>query len=590
MKYAGSTHPICYILLLLVFLAMFFFLIPSCASTSSGTARPSETAASGDGPSGDTTEIAVPAAASRSYFRKISPDVLSDIEFGSPLSLRRAAGNLRKTASDYTEPEKVLLSVAAGITTIAWPSVSITWETPEVVEPTSYLGALDSAQLGVYDYSTGDIDFLTLELPSLVLLSSGTRTDYYNTARTALKKALALNPDSLLANYLYGILLRRMGQDSEALVFLKKAADSEKNCLETNYALAKCYQATGAVSAAESAAQNLELQYPENTDVIKLCAETTFAAGHYDSAEQYVARVLQKQPDNTTYILFRARILVQKKDYIRAAALLDVYARTDQDSRDYLMLRAQIQRDWNRNDDAAMDTIKKAIALYPDDMQILLFAADLALSSGTIVDGMDAGQLAFKILAADPDNTEAIYIYVMQKMRDKDWNDAYTYSSRLMTSSGELPADAAFNHIQICLELDKTDEAWELAARLYKERPGDEKVLQSYLLVLTRIGKTAEAYALINQLLPQASSKMKSTLYYRRSFIVSGTEAQLADLRSSLIANPRNSDTLFRMYSIYFKNKDYRKAQYYLRQVIALNPSDESMLKLNTELDSLVAR
>ena len=70
--------------------------------------------------------------------------------------------------------------------------------------------------------------------------------------------------------------------------------------------------------------------------------------------------------------------------------------------------------------------------------------------------------------------------------------------------------------------------------------------------------------------------------------MTSNESTMLSDLRSSLISNPRNSDALFRMYQIYFKRKDYRKAQYYLKQVVSLNPNDETYLRLNKELDQLV--
>ena len=89
-------------------------------------------------------------------------------------------------------------------------------------------------------------------------------------------------------------------------------------------------------------------------------------------------------------------------------------------------------------------------------------------------------------------------------------------------------------------------------------------------------------------MLPSASSKMKSYLYYRKSFLERSEETALADLRSSLIANPRNSEALFRLYEIYFDKKDYRKAQYYLKQVVAINPNDSSYRRLNEALTQLI--
>ena len=101
-------------------------------------------------------------------------------------------------------------------------------------------------------------------------------------------------------------------------------------------------------------------------------------------------------------------------------------------------------------------------------------------------------------------------------------------------------------------------------------------------------GKQREARTLIEELLPNATSKMKSSLYYQRSRIETTEEKKLSSLRSSLTANPRNQDALFDLYKLYFNKNDYRKAQYYLKQVISLNPSNENYIKLNSELESLL--
>ena len=63
-------------------------------------------------------------------------------------------------------------------------------------------------------------------------------------------------------------------------------------------------------------------------------------------------------------------------------------------------------------------------------------------------------------------------------------------------------------------------------------------------------------------------------------------DKKLSSLRSSLTANPRNEDALFALYELYFKKNDYRKAQYYLKQVIALNPSSQELLELNSNLEN----
>ena len=106
---------------------------------------------------------------------------------------------------------------------------------------------------------------------------------------------------------------------------------------------------------------------------------------------------------------------------------------------------------------------------------------------------------------------------------------------------------------------------------------------------MIKTGRTANALRLINSMLNNSpAASMKRFLFYQRSFLQNSDTASLSDLRSSLIANPRNSDALFRMYEIYYNRKDYRKAQYYLKQVVSLNPNEEKYIRLNSEIEQLI--
>ena len=140
----------------------------------------------------------------------------------------------------------------------------------------------------------------------------------------------------------------------------------------------------------------------------------------------------------------------------------------------------------------------------------------------------------------------------------------------------------------ICIELGENQQAFSLADELYINNPTSEDVQITYVKALIANNKKAEALSLINSLLQKASSKMKSELYYQKSRIETSDDKKLSDLRSSLTANPRNEDALFALYELYFKKNDYRKAQYYLKQVIALNPSNQELLDLNSNLENFL--
>ena len=532
-------------------------------------------------------KLNVPNRYATSFFRTIPDDLLKAIEMGTPDSIYEAVAMMKRTDGNYTESEKTLLYVAAGIMRIVWPTEKITWEIPEIIQDNAYAGAVNSAEKGVYDSSTGSMDFLTLVLPSLVLLTNNSRNDYYEDARTALSLAEKINENSVLVMYLSGHLFLRLKDNEKALAYFEKAWKHSPEYLQTSYAYAHSLFTFRRFSEAAEIALKFAAAYPKDINLLKLCAESLFALKKYQDAEFYVARVLQQNPADSEYILFRAKILVEEGDFIKASSLLDVYARTDSTSREYLLLRSKVLSEWNKNIRGAADTIQKALERYPDDLQVLFMAAKLSAASGEKIGGKTSGELAAAILAVDPENTEALEISIKDLIEERKWAQAYSISTKIIGNENSS-LESKYAHISICLALNRMAEASRLAKEIYEKFPNEELAIQGYLEVLYALGKYSESLALIEKLLPAASSHLKSFLYYRRSFLANGEQAILADLRSSLIANSRNEASLFRLYKIYFDKKDYRRAQYYLKQVVALHPASEEFLRLNRELEVLI--
>lgn len=571
-----------------VFLACIcvFLSFLSCSSAKK-TAESSERQEDYEPEPSDGVRLSVPERKNLSYFHDIDPGILSAVERGSPDSLRAAISSLGRKKDSMTESEKVLHYIAVSIMQICWKSQPVSDEVFAQNIRNNYTGAISSARNGFYDPSPAPKDFLSYVLPSLVLAASTTRSDYYQQSLEALRTSISMNPSSVLSNYLLGLLYRRMSDYKSANEYFGTANDLAKNCFECSYAFAETFMLLSDPNGAFALSERLLQIYPQNIELLKLCAESSFACSDLSNAELYVSRVLQIEPENSYYLLFRARILVQKGDYIRAASLLDAYARKDSSSKDYLVLRFEIQRNWNKNISAAKSTIEKAVGLYPDDSEVILLAASLASETGETIDGKSGAALAEKILDSQPDNLNAMQIKIASMVQAQKWGDAYRTSSELVKKDG-LPRAAVLTHIKICLSAGKKDEAWRYASRLYSEDSSDEDVLQAYIDVLVSTGRNSEASKLISQLLPGAGTRLKSFLYYERSFLSGDENSVLSDLRSSLTANPRNTDSLFRLYKIYYNKKEYRKAQYYLKQVVALSPKDEGLLRLNRELEDIL--
>lgn len=528
----------------------------------------------------------------QSYFGSIDKTVLQDLEIASPSSINRGLNKMRKAAIEYTESERVIYNISSRIMSEVWSKENQLVNVPAVSQVSglgaNYLAIMDSAKSGIFENRKGEKDFFLTVLPALVILSSTENTGYYADAETALLSGLKMKPDSVLCNYLLGKLYEKQKQYEKAVACFEKATEPRTTVFEVLYEKAACLVALGHYEAASSILDRLVIQFPSDVQVLKLYANATLLMGDFPRAELYASQVLQQNPSDLEFVLFRAKIFVETGEYLKASSLLDVYAKSFPTQHEYLLLRAKLQKEWNKNLTVAISTIEKALSLYPDDEDIILYAAQLASETGSRVSGKTGVQLAELILKDDPDNVKGLQYSVQSLYNEGRYSEAYTLSKKLLGDKA-VPQRAVLMHTKVCLAMHYNDEAWKYAASLYEKNSDNIEIIQYYIEVMIKTGRTQSASKLINSMLSGTpSANLKSFLFYERSFLTSNEGTMLSDLRSSLIANPRNSDALFRMYQIYYGRKDYRKAQYYLKQVVSLNPNDEKYLRLNSELDQLL--
>lgn len=578
-----------------IIIAILFFCF-SCALTSSNVTNSStlQGKASADTIGTSSSKAgasALPVLPQRtSYFHFDDSSILKDGEIASPSSIKEAVNKIRRPDSLYSDQEKVFLAILHTIMSVAYPSEKITWTIPQnLPENNIYIGAIESVGKGIYDSNIGKADFFSLVVPSLILcLSSSTSNNYYEESEVALKEAILLVPDSVLANYLLGLVYTKKDDIENSILQLQIATTLDSSCFEVMFAYGKALLKGNYTTQAYEISQKLYEMNPQSVDVLTFCAETAFAEKYISSAETFISLALQKEPDNLNLVLLRAKILFDKAEYLSVSSLLDAYAKVNKTNKEYLLLRTKLQLSWNKNTTAAAATIQDALSRYPTDPDVILVAAEIASESGINIDSKSAIELIDLVIKDDKNNIKALEILTQENVKLRHWQEAYESSLYLLQESRSLSVELL--HVEICLQLKKITEAESLCNSLYSQYPKDENVQLAYIRVLIASNKENDALKLIETLLPSASSKMKSSLYYERSRLDSTSDSQLADLRASLTSNPRNQEALFALYEYYYKRVDYRKAQYYLRQVIALNNSDPELLKLNADLDELLSR
>lgn len=565
--------------LVLTLLSVAFVL--SCKSTPE--VKETETVSPGEGTI-ISTNIPVPGSGANSD--SVSAGVLSLIEYCTPATLSQAASELLngKSPSMLSGKKQAALALCGHLMSILFPLE--TWNYPIPVNPVidPYLDSVASAKIGVYDYNSGNFDYLSLTLPSLVLLYSP-RDAYFSDARESLEKALSINPEGLLAGYLLGVLEEVEGKKQQALSRFSEIYTRDKGFYPAGVRQAKLLIEMNRGSEAVDIATEIQSRFPKSRDLSSLCAKAYFSEGNWNEADKYISAILKEQPDNGEFLLMRVRVLIEQKDYIKANSLLDAYSKVDKQAKDYLLLRSRVQLEWNKNIAAASQTVSDAVELFPGDLDVMLAAARVCFQGNVLVNGMTGGEYINTILLQDPGNIEARIFQVSDAVEKRDWKTAVESANQVLATT--MNTEILILLTRAYLGQGKSAEALKTISPLYSEDPQNTDILNLYLQSLIETGSYETASSIIQEQLSSASSAKKSVLYYNRSRLASNEEQQLSDLRSSLLSDPRNQEALISMYGYYYGKKEYKRASYYLKQAIAINPSDTYLLKLQTDLDNL---
>lgn len=525
---------------------------------------------------------------SKKKFSSVDSLLLKKVENARQQDLQESLNTLKKKEGKLSKDEEDLLLIIYALQALVYQE-KIDESLYLNNDTNSYAAIISATKKGVYDFNAGEEDFFALTLPSLVLITAPGVQNFYEEASISLQKALLIHPESFLAEYLYAMLLERKGDIDEALLHYQLAVKYNPSFTKVGVLYMKALSLAGFEKEALEKALDVLQKEEHNLDALLIAAQASYAQKNYDAAETYVSRLLQREPNNNELILFRAKILMAKEEYMKVSSLLDIYAKTDKTSREYLLLKTLLQRDWNKNLSAAANTLQDALRLYPQDLELLLIAATVSAQLGQKVADRSLEEMLRFILEKEPSNAEALGILVGEDILQENWEEAYAGNSKLY-KNGNQDETVLSNHILICLALGKNQEAREAYTLLQRLKGEQDEVLLYNIRILIAENETSRASSLIERLLGQTTNtRTKSALYYERSKLSKNAEQRLNDLRLSLTANPRNAEALFSLYRYYFDQKEYRKAQYYLKQAVSLNPNSKKLLELNKELDVLLA-
>lgn len=392
-----------------------------------------------------------------------------------------------------------------------------------------------------------------------------------------------LFPASILPP-LFLALAQEEAQNYEKAIALYDAVLVKQNeCEPALSAKARLLLLLGKETDAELILTNLYALYPRNIKIIQTLGFFYFHKKDYVKAEPLLSAVLIDDPLNKEALLARSEILVNQKRYSESSPLLDAFSLYDPLNVSYLRLRARVQWEGARNSVAAIATLDKALIEYPNSLDFMRLKAEILLSSNGNL--QEALVLSESILSEKNDDEKA-YLIALQA----NYKLGYFERARQLLEKFKTLKSPLYDYklaYQIYLSVKDNAKAYQSAEEWYQKHPDSEESINSYIksLILQKNEKAASD-VISKKLKDKTSPRLKSDLYFLRSRLTKNEDSILLDLRQSLMENPQNAESLSAMFELYYKRKDYKTANAYLKQVLALKPEDAYLMGKKSEIDA----
>jgi len=462
----------------------------------------------------------------------------------------------------------------------------------------NYTRIIREAERGNYIRpSENSVDFFEYILPFLAI-NAQSSADIFPDVLKNLTKAAELRPESVLPPYFSGIIYEYAGQYAQADAAYKAAYAISNECYPALAGIARVTMLSGNTEEAVALFSDLVIRFPDSTNIKRQLAVSYFENSDWSRALPAVEEILQTEPRDGEFLLMKAHILIEQGQYSQANAPLETYASinaNNSNNRSYLLMRARIQADGNRNRDSALNYLRSILRNNPDDTEAMIFAARLLMESSRAADQNEGMELLARLRQTAGSSIEVLSLSLRDAVRREEWQEAQPILNRILQSRRTVQDLTDGYYVERGLR--NNARALSFATELYERDTSNSEYVMIYISALIDNSRREEASRMIESRLAAAGGSgassggsTRSRLYFLRSRIQGNEELVLGDLRSSLFEDPRNLDALIAMFEIYHNRREERRAVYYLKQALAISPDHPRLKRYEREYASLLGR
>ena len=516
-------------------------------------------------------------------------DLLPAIEIASYNSLKKVLDIVLENPVNTTSRDKLYLYLSLNLLEKLYPYAKIEQKPPQYSKKNKYVEGFESIKRLEYPYEMEREDFLSTIIPALLLLNEKFPAMFVDDAKDRINLAKRFNPASPLPYYLEGLLLELKSESQKAMNTFKKAIEKDASFYPAILKYAKLCNDAGNYEDAIKVLSMLPDEYNTASEVKFLNAFSYIGKKDMQKANQYISALAEENATEGEALFERVRLLIEKGEYMKANSLLNIYTVKNKTEKNYLLLKMRIAREWNKNEKTALQYLAKAYEYYPTSYDVLVECANATLDAETTINGRDAAFFIEQISNIELENVHTIKVLLKKEIKDENWAEAVKMANSLVAKNPSAKNRELL--VKAYLGNGKASEALREASLLYREHPSSSnEVFFDYMEALYQTGNISTLNALIRQHLQESRGEQKSMLYYYSALSAGkGSSNYISLLRTALLTNPRNKTALFSMYEWYFANKDYRNAQFYLKQAIGVEGGENKKhLALYENLNQLL--
>jgi tetratricopeptide (TPR) repeat protein len=505
------------------------------------------------------------------------------VEEGSPPSLVRCLDLIKNRNIGETEFGRMMNAAASVLLRELYPEIKAPMPLYDPPKTHPYAKIIHEAEQGVYTLPPAfSRDYLQYVLPFLTYLNES-RPELLLSAVADLEAAAELNSNSVLAPFFLGLIYERSDRLTEANESFGMAFRLSPECYPAALGIARIHLRRGQYGEAIRFLTEVLTKSPDNNAVKRLLAEGYYQNKDWSRADPAVQEILQRSPRDPQFLLMRAHILVEMGQFLQAQTPLDFYASAgDANNRLYQFLRARVQAEGYRNRDAALNYLRSLLRIAPDVEEYSVYAARLLMESPRSEDQTE-GRLLMQTLLALPDPSPIILDLAVQEAINRGaWKESLPYLEALLKV--RRSARDLYYAYTVQQGLGNNAGALAFARELYERDSENDEGAIAFVSALIDTRQWDAAERMIEAKLAIISGgSLKSRYYYLRSRIRNDDESMMKDLSSSLFEDPRNLDALIAMFEVYHRRRDRRRAVYYLKQSLAIAPSNPRLLRYQSE-------